>query len=126
MNVNKRPLIVTYEGFSCVILVEVVDGVGKSVCVNGHVYDLGSDGSDPGCPYCTVDADDKPKRFYSVTYNEGVVDRLYRDGVYYLQSGDSVTIAVSKKKKTKFTGVLDWFFKAFRRDEVIECGGIVE
>ena len=117
---------VTYEGFSCVILVEVVDGVGKSVCVNGHVYDLGSDGSDPGCPYCTVDADDKPKRFYSVTYNEGVVDRLYRDGVYYLQSGDSVTIAVSKKKKTKFTGVLDWFFKAFRRDEVIECGGIVE
>lgn len=117
---------VRYEGFSCIVVVEVVDGIGKNVCVNGHVYDLNADGSDPGCPYCTVDADDKPKRFYTITYNNDVVDRLYRDGIYYLQKGDSVTITVKRKKEPTFSGFLDWFFMMFRRDTVFECGGTVE
>lgn len=116
---------VKYQGFSCVVVVEVVEGVGKTVCVNGHVYSLNQDGSDPGCPFCTVDADDKLEDYYTLSYGQDFLEQLYRDKVYYLKKGDSVTITVTKKKETGLTGWLKWLFGSFGKDDRMSFGGIV-
>lgn len=116
---------VKYQGFSCVVAVEVVDGTGRTVCINGHVYLLNRDGSDPGCPYCTLDMEDKVEDYYTMSYGQDFLEQLYRDGVYYLNEGDVVTITVGKKKETGLPGWLNWLFGEFGEKDKLSFGGLV-
>ena len=116
---------ITYNGFSSTITVTVLDGAGYNMCEKGHVYQLNSDGSDPGCPYCTIDEDDKTEKFYTTSYTDEIVEQLYRDGVYYLKDGDAVTITVTKQEKSGIARLFDWIFNRFSDSLSIKVGGIV-
>lgn len=116
---------VSYGGFSCTVSVTVLDGAGYNMCERGHVYQLNSDGSDSGCPYCSIDEDDKTEKFYTTSYTDEIMGQLYRDGVYYLKDGDAVTITVKRQEKSGIVKLFDWIFNRFGDALNIKAGGIV-
>lgn len=116
---------VMYGGFSCSVTVTVLDSAGYNMCEKGHVYRLNSDGSDPGCPYCSIDEDDKTEKFYTTIYTDEIIGQLYRDGVYYLKDGDAVTITVKRQEKSGIVKLFDWIFNRFGDALNIKAGGMV-
>ena len=112
-------------GFSCTVTVTVVEGAGYNMCERGHVYQLNGDGSDPGCPYCSIDADDKTEKFYTTSYTDEIVGQIYREGVYYLKDGDAVTVTVTRQEKSGIARLFAWLFSRFGDSVSIKVGGIV-
>ena len=79
---------------STTLRVEVTDKLIKRVCENGHVYYT----EDPQaeCPYCASGII-LQEQYYSISFTEEILEKLYRDGVYRMDSGDYITVKVIMK-----------------------------
>jgi len=118
-------VMVKYRGCSCTILITVLGGAEYTMCEKGHVYVLNTDDNNPSCPHCIIDAVDKAEKFYTMSYTEEILEQLYRDGVYYLNEGDAVSISITRQETNGIAMVFDWMFRRFRDAFTIKAGGIV-
>jgi rubrerythrin len=93
-----QTLTVKYKGFATNITIEVINGLEKVTCPNGHVYYLNEDGSDPGCPYCNIDEiSGTSTNYIECIYTNEIINILYEEGIYTLKKGDYFTVEVHKK-----------------------------
>lgn len=103
---------VRYQGFSTTLTIEVVDELPRLICPKGHVYYANEEGSDPGCPYCDQVTERENAVFYfNITYTEELLKSLYKDGIYYLEEGNYLSVIIIKRDaslRSKLTGI---FFK---------------
>jgi len=92
---GNQILTVTYKGHQISLTVEVVNSLIKTVCINGHVYYLNADGSDPGCPYCNLDGNIEFSQGYiDCIYTDTILEELYANGIYYFDKGDYITVTI--------------------------------
>ena len=97
---GEQTVTVTYQGFRCQLMIEVVNQLIKVTCPNGHVYSLNEDGSDPGCPYCSDSTSVSGIAYLDVVYTSEILEILYGTGVYEIPEGDYFTIVITKEKFT--------------------------
>ena len=97
---------------SCVLPVEVVDGLTETVCANGHVYYASN--PDTGCPFCAAINGKGVGQYYECCYTDKVLDELYTNGVYYFNKGDYITVKVKLHVKGSI-----YSFGLFRKMEGI-------
>lgn len=99
MIIGEQSVIVGYKNFTCTLIINVVSAkLNKKACDNGHFYYLNADGSDPGCPYCAKELENKEILTYIDTmYLDEILEILYRDGKIDLRQGTLVSITVTKK-----------------------------
>ena len=95
---GNQTVTVRYQGFSCQLMIEVVNQLIKVTCLNGHVYSLNEDGSDPGCPYCSDSTSTSGISYLSVVYTADILEILYATGVYEIPEGDYFTIVITKEE----------------------------
>ncbi len=95
---GTQTVTVFYEALFTTLTIEVIAGPAKVICPSGHEYYLEEDGTDKGCPYCNEDTDKNNAIFYfDITFTNEIVSILYEDGVYYLNSGDYLTVEVVQR-----------------------------
>ncbi len=102
---------VTYEGFVTSLEVEVVDTLSSLICPKGHVYYCNEDGSDPGCPYCSMVGNFGTIYYFDITYTNEIIETLYAEGIYYFDKYNYLTIKVSKRDLSLSTKTQKLFFK---------------
>jgi hypothetical protein len=79
---------------SCTVNVEVSDKILKKVCENGHVYYTEVPLAE--CPYCAAGGIIQ-EQYYSMSFTDEIIDKLYTDGIYRMNSGDYITVKVKIK-----------------------------
>jgi len=95
---GEQTVTVHYKGFSTTLTIEVVKNSYEVVCPNGHEYYLNEGGIDNGCPICNEETDLSDATFYfDTTYTSDILETLYRDGIYYLEQGDYLTVKVTRR-----------------------------
>jgi uncharacterized protein YbaR (Trm112 family) len=97
---GMQTITVRYKEFHCSIDINVVDTLATVVCPNGHIYYLNEDGSDPGCPYCTIGGNYQIVYYYDITYIPEILYEIYTNGIYYFDKGNYITVRVTKKDVT--------------------------
>ncbi len=106
-----QTITIIYNEFSTTIEVEVVDAIASITCPNGHVYYRNEDGSDPGCPYCTISEGLGTVYYFDITYIYEILDLVYSDGKYRFLEGNYITITVTKRNKSIFYNIQNTFFR---------------
>lgn len=108
---GMQTISVKYQEFSTLLSIEVVDDMPKVTCPKGHEYYLNEDGSDPGCGICDPDAEkDSAIYYFDTIYTTFILEKLYEDGIYYLEKGDYFTVTVTKKGVSVRSGLSKLFF----------------
>ena len=79
---------------SCTLNVEVTDKLIKKICENGHVYYTENPLAE--CPYC-ASSGTMQEQLYSIRFTDEILDKLYTDGVYQMNTGDYITVKVILK-----------------------------
>jgi hypothetical protein len=108
---GNQTIKVLYKEFSTYLDIEVVNTLTSITCPNGHIYYLNEDGSDPGCPYCSVSNNLDTVLYFDITYINEILEKVYADGIYYFQSGNYITIHVYKKNKSILDRMQNMFLK---------------
>ncbi|GEM_PF-6183693 len=134
--VGKQVITVTYKNYTTSVVVNVLSPNNNAICINGHVYELNSDGSDPGCPYCELigeSSEDKEATglenindtSFDITYSHEVVSALYEKGFINLEDGDYITIKVTKQNNSLSSRISNILFSKRDLKSVHVFGGEV-
>lgn len=87
-------VMIQYGGFNSSVIIQVTDnGSRLNICENNHSYLLNKDGTDSGCPYCSL-MDDEFSCYLEMSYNEKIMDELYNNGKIIFQSGEYISIEI--------------------------------
>lgn len=106
-----QTITVYYKEFSAAINIELVNTLLSIVCPNGHVYYFNDDGTDPGCPYCSMVDAVGTVYFFDITYNSEILEKMYLEGQYIFERHNYITVIVSKKNKSLISNMQKTFFK---------------
>ena len=121
---GEQTITVHYQGHSTNLVIEIIDNLAKTICPNNHEYYLNEDKSDPGCPYCNNNIyKNNAVIYYDIIYTNDIVAALYEQGVYQMKSGDYITVIVTKRKKSIYSGINKLFHKNKGEKESITYGG---
>ena len=108
---GTQVITIRYNEYSTTIEIEVIDTLGSVTCPNGHVYYLNEDGTDPGCPYCSMGEALGTVYYYDINYIADILETVYSNGIYYFDEGNYITLIVSKKNISIFSNIQNTFFK---------------
>lgn len=104
---------------SCYLSVQVVYRVNSVVCMYGHQYYPENEGAP--CPYCDAWTMNEREALYFSVYTDEILDRLYKDGMYYFKPGDYVSFKVKINiQRSIYTFTL---FGKRKEELLISCGG---
>ncbi len=123
---GMQTLTVTYKELQTTLTIEVINSLSKTVCINGHVYYLNADGSDPGCPYCSIDGTTESSQdYFECFYTDTILEELYANGIYYFEAGDYITVTVIPKPFTFLDKLQNMFSMAASTETKYSYGGII-
>lgn len=88
---------ILYKEHTFLLEILVVNTLNTTKCINGHTYYLNEDGSDPGCNRCKEGELSIYQEYVQCIYTNEIMNQLYRNGIYYFDPGDYVSIAVKMK-----------------------------
>ena len=95
---GKQVITVRWQNLTTTIRIEIVNTLNKTTCFNGHVYYLEEDGSDSGCPYCMDSVHSSQSKYYlDCVYMTTILEELAKNGVYYFEEGDFITLSITPK-----------------------------
>jgi Zn finger protein HypA/HybF involved in hydrogenase expression len=117
-------LTVNYDDFQTTLTIEVVNTLAKTICVNGHVYFLNADGSNPGCPYCdNINGNSITQEYFDCIYTDDIIKKLYETGIYALEQGDYITVTVIPKGTSVLDKLQGLFLYAPKPNKQYSYGG---
>lgn len=124
---GSQIITVRYLGFQTEIEIDVVNELNSVTCPYGHTYYLNGDGSDPGCPYCAPDEGISTVLYYEIISTREILEALYKDGMYYFDKGNYITITVTKQNRSLNYKLKNIFFRTAllgERKSYVHGGGV--
>ena len=123
---GSQTLIVSYNEHQTTLTIEIVNSLSKTVCINGHVYYLNADESDPGCPYCNAGStSESSKDYFECIYTDTILEELYANGIYYFDVGDYITVMIKPKTITFLDKLQSMFLKIEKKESKYSYGGLI-
>ena len=123
---GTQTLTVTYNEHQTTLTIEIVNSLSKTVCINGHVYYLNADESDPGCPYCNSGSTTEfSKDYVECIYTDTILEKLYANGIYYFEVGDYITVTITPKTITFLDKLQSMFLKIEKKEAKYSYGGLI-
>jgi hypothetical protein len=99
---GTKMVTIGYKGAGMQILVTTV--CAKMTCdICGFIYDLYPDGTNPGCARCiskTPVFTGNVNGYDAINYTEEILEKLYQDGIYKLNSDNTITVSIQNKSST--------------------------
>jgi len=122
-----QTLTVTYNEHQTTLAIEVVNSLSTTICINGHVYYMNEDGSDPGCPYCGLDSETETSQgYFDCIYTVAILAELDANGIYYFEEGDTITVTVIPKTRTFFDKLQHLFSVNANVETKYSYGGMID
>lgn len=102
---------IRYEYHNTIIEVEVVNTVQMATCPKGHMYYIDDGDSDPACPYCSTTEEHEIVYYYDITYINEILEVVYKEGIYYFDKGNLITVELTKNDKSALSKMQEMFFR---------------
>jgi DNA-directed RNA polymerase subunit RPC12/RpoP len=123
---GSQTIYITYQEYQTLLKIEVVNSIGKIICINGHEYYLNDNGSDPGCPYCMINnSEEIHEDYFRCIYTLEILKELNSNEIYYFSSGDYFTVSIIPKGQSYLDKLQSIFYTNITDKHKFSCGGMI-